>query len=341
MKYFSGLGDDFYVIAEIGQNHCGDLSLAMDYIEWCARSGAHAVKFQNRDNKYLFSEEAYLAPYNSENAFAATYGAHREFLEFSRDDFARLRDKAHQLKVDFISTPFDEPSLELLLSLGVDALKVASFDIGNIPFLKLICQANLPVVISTGGGNLEQITASLEVLKLPEVALMHCVSEYPCPPQKLNLRKIPEYAALYPNVTVGSSDHFNGILSGPVAYMLGARVFEKHVTHDRSAKGTDHSFALESRGLQNFIRDLNRTREMLVLEDKPDLGDEPVFKKLGKSIIANQKIPQGAIISPSMLSGRIFSSSGIPVRHSGKVIGKQALGDIEAGEKISWEQLSG
>ena len=337
MINFKDLNNDCYIIAEIGQNHCGDIELASEYIKWCADAGVNAVKFQTRDNKYLFSEGAYNQKYNSNNAFADTYGEHREKLELPRDALAQLREEAGKRCIDFISTPFDEPSLEMLIELEIDAIKVASFDIGNLPFLSRIKSKSLPVIMSTGGANLEVIQDSIDVLNTSEIALLHCVSEYPCPASRLSLPKISEYKKKFPKVTVGSSDHFSGILSGPIAYMLGARVFEKHVTHNRAAKGTDHSFSLEKRGLENFIRDINRTQEMLRNDPKPDLGNEPVFKKLGKSIIANDNISKGTKIHMDMLSGRIFSNVEIPVRLSKRVIGKVARKDIFKDQKLDWD----
>ena len=131
---------EIFIIAEIGQNHQGDVNLALDYIRTFADAGADAVKFQTRNNKYLFSEEAYNAEYNSENAFAKSYGEHREKLELSPEEIVLLIEECKKYKVEFMSTPFDEPSLELLVSLGVNLFKIASFDLGNLPFIKKIAE---------------------------------------------------------------------------------------------------------------------------------------------------------------------------------------------------------
>jgi N-acetylneuraminate synthase/sialic acid synthase len=127
-----------FIIAEVGQNHQGDLDLAREYIKVFAGAGADAVKFQTRNNKYLFSEEAYLAPYGSENAFAETYGAHREKLELNPDFLPILKADCMKYGVKFMSTPFDEPSLEILKKLDADIIKIASFDLGNLPFNYLV-----------------------------------------------------------------------------------------------------------------------------------------------------------------------------------------------------------
>ena len=128
----SELKDNSFVIAEVGQNHQGKLDLAIDYIERFAATGVDAIKFQTRNNKYLFSEGAYNKPYNSENAFAPIYGEHREKLELDITSLSLLRQKCHDHGVKFMSTPFDEPSLEVLVKEEVDIIKIASFDLGNL-----------------------------------------------------------------------------------------------------------------------------------------------------------------------------------------------------------------
>jgi sialic acid synthase len=325
-----------FIIAEVGQNHNGDFELAKKYIDVFSNLGADAVKFQTRDNKYLFAKEAYDKEYNSENAFAATYGAHREKLELDKNDIVKLADYARQKKTFFMSTPFDEPSLDFLLSIDVDILKIASFDLGNLPFIDKIGKSKKPVVISIGGGNSNQIASSIEILRKNkvEISILHCVSEYPCPYDRLGLANILKLKEKYPDAVIGSSDHFNGILSGPIAYMLGARVFEKHVTFNRTNKGTDHSFALEPDGFKKFVRDIHRTPKMLNEKPREDLGNEPVFKRLGKSLIAKCDIKKGEEYTLENLSGRIFNEQHIPVRRSNEVIGKKAHKDYKIGDII-------
>ncbi len=331
-----------FIIAEIGQNHQGDLDRAREYIKIFADAGAHAVKFQTRDNKYLFAEEAYSKSYDSENAFAETYGAHREKLELNLEWLPIIRQDCIKNNVKFMSTPFDEPSLKVLEELNVDIIKIASFDLGNLPFINKIAKSKIPVVISLGGGNEDQIAASIKTLTQfgSDVAVLHCVSEYPCEFDRLGLDSIKELRSQFPDCTIGSSDHFNGTLSGPVAYMLGARVFEKHVTLNRAWRGTDHSFALEPGGFRSFVRDIKRVRHMLPPKPKDDLGKEFVFQKLGKSIIADKDISCGDVIKIDDLSGKIFNKTHIPVRESNVVIGSIAMKDIKKGSPILYEQLS-
>lgn len=335
--------NEAFVIAEVGQNHQGDLDTAREYIRIFAFEGADAIKFQTRNNRYLFSEDAYAAPYDSENAFAATYGKHREQLELKPEWLPILKEDCVKHGVKFMSTPFDEPSLDLLRQVDVDILKVASFDLGNLPFIHRIASLGKPVVMSIGGGKVDQIRSSVEVMLKhhDEVAILHCVSEYPCEYNRLGLDNIETLVKSFPKCVIGCSDHFNGTLSGPVAYLKGARVFEKHVTLNRAWKGTDHSFALEPEGFRKFVRDIKRVRHMMPPKPADDLGNERVFKKLGKSLVAYTDIRAGEKIMLDNLSGRIFSTQYIPVRESNQVIGSIAKRDIAQGEPIHYSDLEG
>jgi len=168
---------------------------------------------------------------------------------------------------------------------------------------------------------------------------LHCVSEYPCEYNRLDLEKIKTLKKNFPQTIIGSSDHFNGILSGPIAYLMGARVFEKHVTLNRAWKGSDHSFALEQDGFRKFVRDIRRTPLMIKSKPHHEIGKEKVFKRLGKSIIANRLIKKGEKISINDLSGRIFTDQFIPVRDSYKVIGKIANSTIKKNDIILYKNI--
>jgi len=328
--------DDPFIIAEVGQNHQGNFEIAKNYIKVFSSLGADAIKFQIRNNKYLFSKDAYDNFYESENSFGKTYGLHREKLELNYKYLRNLRKECIKHRVKFIITPFDEISLDFVKKLNVDAIKIASFDLGNLPFIYKITKLNKPIIISIGGGREDQVNASLKVLKKNknQIIILHCVSEYPCEYNRLGLKNITNLKQKYPKIIIGSSDHFNGTLSGPVAYLMGARVFEKHVTMNRSWVGTDHNFSLEPEGFRKFVRDINRVRHMLEPKPARELGKEKVFKRLGKSLIASKKIFKGEIFNFDNLSGRIFSKQFIQVRDANKVIGKKAKKNFKIGEPI-------
>ena len=329
-----------YIIAEVGQNHQGDIELAKKYIQSFAEAGADAIKFQKRDMPSLFTKDALDKPYDSENAFAETYGAHRDFLELSVVEMCELKSECEKVGVDFMCTAFDVVSLDNLISMNTDVVKVASFDMGNLPFLKKITESEIPFVISSGGSNKQIVDKTIAQLLewRSNFTVLHCVSCYPCSADDLALGRIPVLKSKYPDLQIGLSDHFNGILSGALGYQLGAEVFEKHVTFDRSMKGTDHSFALTLHGFTNFVRDINRTRVMVRDELPKDVGNEAVFKKLGKKLEAATEINVGDEFTIDNLTSRI-APNGLAVRNSVDLIGCKAKKDYGVGDFIDESEL--
>jgi N-acetylneuraminate synthase/sialic acid synthase len=342
MKFFNrDLDRKPVIIAEVGQNHQGDLKIAKNYIKTFSELGADIIKFQSRDNKILFDKISYDTLYLNRNSFGKTYGEHREKLELSKKGLKILVQECKKYKVGFMCTPFEEKSLNLICNIGAQVIKVASFDLGNLPFLNKIGMKRKPVVLSVGGGNDKQIDESVKILIKHniKIILLHCVSEYPCAFDRLDLKKIKKLKKKYPGLIVGSSDHYNGVLSGPLAYLQGARVFEKHVTFNRSWKGSDHNFALEPDGFKKFVRDIYRTPLMLKSKPISEIGKEIVFNRLGKSLIANKNINKGDKLTLDNLSGKIFSKQYTPVRDSFKVIGKTVKITIEKDSPIFMNML--
>src|SRR5262249_48533848 len=233
-----------YVIAEIGHNHQGDLDKAKALVHSARECGVDAVKFQKRENRRLFTRTFYESPYDNENSFGATYGEHREALELSKSDWFELSRYAHEEGAAFIAAPFDEPSADFLAELGVDAFKFASGDLLNVPFLRQVAAFDRPMLLSTGGGTIEDIDRAVEAITPinEQLCVLHCTASYPAEVEDLNLAVIATLRERYPELVIGLSDHHNGIAMAPVAFMLGARVFEKHFTLNHAWKGTDHSY---------------------------------------------------------------------------------------------------
>ncbi len=328
-------------IAEVGQNHQGSFKLACKYVEVFSKIGADIIKFQMRDNAGLFSKEAFEKEYNTKNSFGKTYGAHRNKLELSVSEIKKLKVFCKKNKVGMMVTPFDEVSFEKLCKIGVNLIKISSFDLGNLPLIKRIAQKKKKIFISVGGGNDKEIDNSIKLANKFGVKpfILHCVSEYPCPADNLGLSRIRYLIKKYPGHIIGSSDHFAGILSGPVAYLEGARVFEKHVTFDRTWKGTDHNFSLEPEGFRKFVRDTRRVGSMLKPKLKKKLGKEYVFQKLGKSIITKKFIKKGEKIKLDFLSGKIFFKQFIPIRQTHKILGKKVKKDIQKNQPITLKDI--
>lgn len=330
-----------YVIAEIGHNHQGDLGVCKQMFEEAKRCGANAVKLQKRDNKTLFTKQAYDAAYNSENAFAPTYGEHREYLEFGEKEYVELKKLAEDLDIDFFSTAFDMRSADFLADLNMPMYKVASGDIKNTPLLKHIARKGKPVIMSTGGCSLEDVQRAVEAI-LPinsDLAILQCTAAYPCPPEKMNLRVISTYRELFKDQVIGLSDHQSGIAMALVAYTLGARIFEKHFTLNRASKGTDHAFSLEPQGLAKLVRDLNRAKTALGdgSKDLLDLETTPIVK-MGKKIVAARDLKAGVVLSEEDLAFKC-PADGIPPYEADKLVGMTLMTDLLGDADFSYDIL--
>jgi sialic acid synthase len=254
-----------YVIAEIGHNHQGDLAKCKEMFDAAKWAGCSAVKLQKRDNKTLYTEEMYNAPYNSENAFGPTYGLHREALEFDEDQYLRLQAYAAHIGITFFATAFDVPSANFLWDLGVPAIKIASGDLTNSYLLKYAASLDVPIILSTGGGDMRDVLEAKEVFDkagCPK-AVLQCTSGYPASYAELNLKVVETYRELMWDTVIGWSAHDTGIAMAPVAYALGARIIEKHFTLNRAMKGTDQSMSLEPQGMRTMIDNLKQCRAAL------------------------------------------------------------------------------
>ena len=329
------------IIAEVGQNHQGNLDLAIEYVEKFSKLGASIIKFQARNNKYLFDESRFNLNYDSPNSFGLTYGEHREKLEFKEEDLLKIKKSTENSNSKFCCTPFDEESLEMLIRINTDYIKVASFDMGNIPFLRRIGMQRKTTIISTGGANIEIIKESLKALDYgQDIFVLHCTSEYPCPAEKVNLSMIPILINQFPQYKIGISDHFNGTLTGPLARIIGAVAFEKHVTFDRSQKGSDHKFSLEPEGFRKFVRDIRRAEILFKRNDLENIGSEEVFERLGKSCVAAKDIKKGEKLEFEHISGRIFNKQKIPIRECRKIVGKFVSKNIKKGDPFEYDFIT-
>ncbi len=254
-----------YVIAEIGCNHGGSVETCKEMIRVAAECGVQAVKLQKRDLDWWAEHDPkWNEPYHSEHAFGPTYGEHRAALEFGRDEYSILKQYANALDLMFFATAFDVPSVGFLADLGVPAIKIASASIVNRPLLEAAAFTEIPLIVSTGGATMREIIDASEVIyPHAPLALMHCVSSYPCEAKDMQLRVIETLREWFPLTVIGLSDHYSGILTAPLGWMLGARIFEKHFTLHRSWKGSDQAWSLEPHGMRSLVRDLRRTRESL------------------------------------------------------------------------------
>lgn len=332
---------DCYVIAEIGHNHQGDLDKARQLFRRAKECGVHAVKLQKRDNRTLYTADMFNRPYENENSFGGTYGEHREFLEFGKDEYLDLRAYARELGLTFFATAFDIPSADFLAGLDMPAYKLASGDLKNLPLLRHVARLGKPMIISTGGASLDEVERAHDAIASinPRIGILQCTASYPTEPEHMNLRVIETFRARFPAATVGLSDHFNGISMAVVAFMLGARIIEKHFTLNHTWKGTDHALSLEPIGMQKLIRDLQRASVAVGDGVKRKLPVEAsAIVKMGKKIVAARALPAGHVIGESDLAVK-SPGDGLPPTEIDRVVGRRLLAARQPDEAITLDVL--
>ncbi|HTI41986.1 MAG TPA: N-acetylneuraminate synthase family protein [Vicinamibacterales bacterium] len=331
-----------YVIAEIGHNHQGNLDKARELFREAKTAGAHAVKLQKRDNRGLYTRAAYNKPYDNENSFGSTYGEHREFLEFGVHEYKELQAFAAELGVDFFSTAFDLASANFLRELDVPAYKIASGDLKSTPLLRHVASFGKPIIVSTGGATIEDVQRAYDAI-MPinqQLAILQCTAGYPAAFEELDLRVISTYRDRFPGAVIGFSSHDNGIAMPVAAYILGARIVEKHFTLNRASKGTDHAFSLEPLGLRKMCRDLERTHKALGNGVKKIYESEkaPIIK-MGKSLVVARDLPSGHILGPNDIVMK-SPGGGIPPYDLNKVLGRVTLRPLMEDDFLTFEVLS-
>ena len=328
---------DAYVIAEIGHNHQGSLKTAKELFHAAAECGVAAGKLQKRDNRTLYTREMYDKPYDNENSFGATYGEHREALEFGRLEYEELQEEAGRLGIAFFSTAFDIASADFLAQLNTPAYKIASGDLKNIPLLKHVARIGKPMIVSTGGGTMEDVQRAYDTIMPinPRLCLLQCTCGYPAEFAELDLRVIATYRERFPEVVIGYSGHDNGIAMPVAAYMLGARIIEKHFTLNRAMKGTDHRFSLEPVGMKKMIRDLLRVRMALGDGRKKVYASEagPVLK-MGKKLVAARDLRAGHTLTAADV-GIKSPGDGLPPYYLDQIVGQTLLQDLRADQSIT------
>jgi N-acetylneuraminate synthase/sialic acid synthase len=330
-----------YVIAEIGHNHQGDVEKCCQLFKAAKECGADAVKLQKRDNRRLFTKAMYDQPYASENAFGPTYGTHREFLEFGREQYFALSKAAKEIGITFFATAFDLPSADFLEELDMPAYKIASGDLKSMPLLKHVARFGKPMIISTGGGTLEDVRRTYDAIRPinDKVAIMQCTASYPCEPESLNLRVVETFRQEFPEAVIGFSAHDSGIAMPLVAYVLGARIVEKHFTLNRTWKGTDHAFSLEPVGLSKMVRDLRRAHVAFGDGIKRKLPEEEApIRKMSKKLVAARDLAKGQVLTATDIAMK-SPGDGVSPLEFDAVVGRVVIRPLAADEALTWDAV--
>lgn len=328
------------VVAELGQNHNGSLTLAEQLIDAAAWAGADAVKLVKRDLESDLSREARCRRYDSRHAFGPTYGEHRRALELSADEHSLLAERARRHGLIYLATACDLPSVALLDELRVEAFKIASRDLSNLPLLRGVASRGKAVILSTGMADLAEVDAAVAIVRQAACpfALLQCTSLYPTPVGEVHLRSMTMLAARY-GATVGFSDHTRGILLAPVAVAMGAALIEKHLTLDRNLKGTDHACSLEPDELRQLVANVRQVEAALGRADKPvATGVAAVRARLGRSLVTRVPLSAGTRLEEPMLSLKC-PGDGLSWLELNRVVGRRLKRDLPADEKLTVDDV--
>lgn len=326
-----------YIIAEAGDNHNGDFDLAIKLIDAAAEAGADCVKFQTFKTEEVISKFAPKAQYQMETTGTGdTQFDMVKKLELPFDDFNKLYAYSEKKRIQFLSTPFDIPSISFLNSLNLPFWKIPSGEITNLPYLLAIAETRKPVIMSTGMCEIEEIQAAMDILKqndTPNITLLHCNTEYPTPFEDVNLNAIRTLNERF-DVEVGYSDHTTGIEVPIAAAALGATVIEKHFTLDRNMEGPDHKASLEPSELSYMVASIRNVEKAMGNGIKaPSRSEQKNICIARKSIVARCDIKKGELFSTDNITAKRPGSGISPMRWF-DVLGTAAKRDFEEDELI-------
>lgn len=333
-----------FIIAEAGVNHNGSVDLAKELIDVAKDAGADAVKFQTFKAEDLVTEKAEKADYQRHTTAPdeSQYQMLKN-LELSHQDFRTLSQYARKKEIVFLSTPFDQASVDLLDGTGMAAFKIPSGEITNIPLLRYVARKKKPILLSTGMSTLGEVEEAVNCLQNQgnsEIVLFHCLTQYPAPIEDANLQAMQTLHCSF-KLPVGFSDHTPGIVASIAAVALGACIIEKHFTLDKAMPGPDHSASLEPHELKAMvdgIRDVERAMGNGLKSPTP--AEQIIKRTIRKSIVAAKEIPSGAVIDESMLAIK-RPGTGIEPKYWNDILGKRTRISIPRDHLIRWRELEG
>lgn len=335
--------DKVFIIAEAGVNHNGDLELAKRLVDAALYAGADAVKFQT------FKAEEVATGFAERAAYQQANELHRDEsqlemirrLELGYEEFKNISDYCREKGITFISSAFDLDSVDFLYELGVPYFKVPSGEITNYPYLRHIARKKRPVLLSTGMATLGEVEGAVTLLReegCADVVLLHCTSNYPTPPDEVNLRAMQTMHRAF-GLPVGYSDHTLGLATAVAAVALGAVVLEKHLTLDRNLPGPDHRASLEPEDFRKMVQYIREVEASLGDGIKrPTTSELAIMPAARRSLVARRDIAAGEIITEQCLTAK-RPATGISPVYWDLVVGRRARVDIRAGTVLTWDMV--
>lgn len=332
-----------FIIAEAGVNHEGSLDIAKKLIDDAKDAGANAIKFQSYKAEKLASKQSPAYWDLSKESSTSQFKLFKKYDSFGIKEFEILKSYCDDAQIEFLSTPFDIDSAKYLNDL-MGVYKISSSDLNNLPFIEIICGFNKPILLSTGASYLWEIKRSFDLIKSFHIplCLLHCILNYPTKIENANLGMIIELKREFPNAILGYSDHttpdnFKTLLT---AILLGARIIEKHFTHDKSLPGNDHYHAMDKNDLSAFLLEIDQLFDIIGSYENEPISSEAISRKNARrSLVASKKIFKGEKIVSSHLTWK-RPHSGIDPADYIKVIGKIAAQNIDEDVVLQWDMLA-
>ena len=329
-----------FIIAEVGVNHNGSLEMAFQLIDVAVAAGADAVKFQTFKAEKVIAANAPKAGYQKETTISDESQLEMvKKLELDETAHTKLYQYCRHKGIQFLSTPFDLESIDLLNRLGLEIFKIPSGEITNLPYLRKLGALKKRLILSTGMADLGEIEDALDVLTesgtpLGKITVLHCTTEYPTPFEDVNLRSMLTIRNAFPGISVGYSDHTNGIEVPIAAVVMGATVIEKHFTLDRNLPGPDHRASLEPHELTAMISGIRNIEKALGTGIKKpsqsELKNKPIARK---SIVAATSIKEGEVFTEMNITVKRPGTGITPMRWD-EIIGRKATKHYRRDDQI-------
>ncbi len=330
-----------YIIAEIGVNHNGRLSIAKKLINQAVLAGADCVKFQTFNANNVATKNTKLATYQKKNKVKEKNQLDMlKKLELSKNDFENLFKYCKKKKIDFLSTPVNKEDVDFLDKIGVKAFKMASMHASEPDFIKYVVSKNKPIFASTGMCNIDEVKEMVKILKRSKnknICLMQCTSNYPSKIEDSNINVLKRYNKF--GFLLGYSDHTQSDVSAIVALAFGARVFEKHFTLNKKMAGPDHIASLNPNELKQYINNLRLAEQSFGSEIKKTLKNETNTKLIGRrSLCVSKRILKGEKITSDKIKF-MRPGTGIKVKDLNLVLNKKVKKDLNVNEFLSWKHI--
>jgi len=333
-----GTNSSPFVVGEAGINHNGEISKALEMIEVAKKTGLNAIKFQTFKASEFIVDTTQTYTYKSQGKkITESMFEMFERCEFSKEEWYKIKRKCDQEKILFLSTPQNYSDLQLLLDLDIKAIKVGSDDLTNLPLLKKFASTNLPIILSSGMSTLDEVSEALDTVGFfsgyPTILLI-TTSQYPTPPEDVNLMKFHTLSKKFPGLILGFSDHTIGSIASSLACVLGAAFFEKHFTLDNSLPGPDHWFSSNPSNLKVWSDSIKTSYQMMGSSEILPTESEIKMKTITRrSIVALEDIDIGETLNEKNIGMR-RPDNGLPPKMFEKLLGKKANKNYEIGDKI-------